>query len=253
MIDGEAEKIRQAVSEAYASRAREVVRGAANSCCGDSPAGGVMVQFYEPGETQRLPESVVSYGCGNPVAIAGLQRGEIVLDLGSGAGLDCFLAAERVGPTGRAIGVDMTDEMLALAEHNRSKIKAENVEFRKGLLEQMPVENDSIDVIISNCVINLSPDKDQVFAEAFRALRGGGRLHVSDVVLLRDLSSAELVDMNLWAGCVSGAHKLDDYGNRLATAGFAGITIDLQQPQDASAAERAWRNAIITAYKPALA
>jgi SAM-dependent methyltransferase len=194
-----------------------------------------------------LPESVVSYGCGNPIAIAGLQAGEVVLDLGSGAGLDCFLAAQRVGPEGRVIGLDMTDEMLALAKQNKAKLDTGNVEFRKGVMEAMPLPDDAVDVIISNCVINLSPDKDAVFAEAFRVLRPGGRLHVSDVVLLHELTAAEQVDLNLWAGCIAGALEQSDYAHRLARAGFVDVSVEPQASE--SGDERAWRNATITSYK----
>jgi SAM-dependent methyltransferase len=191
----------------------------------------------------------VSYGCGNPFAIAGLQRGETVLDLGSGAGLDSFLAGQRVGPEGQVIGLDMTDDMLILAEQNKAKLGATNVEFRRGVMEAIPLADNSVDVIISNCVINLSPDKDAVFAEAFRVLRPGGRLHVSDVVLLHELSAAEQADLNLWAGCIAGALKQTDYARRLANAGFIDTSVVPSDPVGDNA-ERAWRSALITAYKP---
>jgi arsenite methyltransferase len=193
---------------------------------------------------------VVSYGCGNPVAIAGLQAGEVVLDLGSGAGLDCFLAAERVGPQGRVTGLDMTEEMLALADQNKAKLGAANVEFRKGVMEAMPLPDGAVDVIISNCVINLSPDKDAVFGEAFRVLRPGGRLHVSDVVLLHELSATEQEDLTLWAGCVSGALERHDYARRLAAAGFVDVSVEPQQGGEESTTDKAWCSAAITAYKP---
>ncbi len=248
-----ADQIRSAVSAAYGARAREVTAGKASACCADdccsdSSAGGVKEQFYAGSETAALPESAVSYGCGNPVAIGALEPGEVVLDLGSGAGLDCFLAARQVGEAGRVIGVDMTDEMLTLAESNKAKVGIANVEFRKGLLEALPVEDASINVIISNCVINLSPDKDAVFREAFRVLAPGGRLHVSDVVLLHALSQAEQEDMNLWAGCISGSLVQDDYATRLRAAGFTDVAITLAEPGDG--AEKSWRSALIDAVKP---
>ncbi len=249
-----ADQIRSAVSAAYGARAREVAAGKAGACCADdccsdsSAAGGIKEQFYAGSETAALPETVVSYGCGNPVAIGALEPGEVVLDLGSGAGLDCFLAARQVGVSGRVIGVDMTDEMLSLAEGNKAKVGVANVEFRKGLLEALPVDDGSVNVIISNCVINLSPDKDAVFREAFRVLTPGGRLHVSDVVLLHALSQAEQEDMNLWAGCISGSLVQEDYAARLKTAGFSDVAITLAEPGDG--AEKSWRNALIDARKP---
>jgi len=197
-----------------------------------------------------MPDSAVSYGCGNPIAIATLQPGEIVLDLGSGAGLDCFLAAQRVGPDGRAIGIDMTDEMLSLAEQNKAKLGAVNVEFRKGLMESLPAVDASVDVVISNCVINLSPDKDAVFGEAFRVLRPGGRLQVSDVVLLRGLSAQERSDLKLWAGCISGALERSDYERRLEAAGFVDVTVEPQEASGESVPSRAWCSAQIAAHKP---
>jgi arsenite methyltransferase len=249
MVEQTASEIREAVKANYGARAREVMAGKADGCCGDSPANGVKEQHYAGEPIEDMPESVVSYGCGNPLAIAGLELGEVVLDLGSGAGLDCFLAAQRVGREGRAIGLDMTDEMLALAAQNKAKLGATNVEFRKGVMEDLPIDDASVDVIISNCVINLSPDKDAVFREAFRVLRPGGRLQVSDVVLLCELSAVEQKDMKLWSGCVAGALERADYAGRLAEAGFVDVSVE---PQDASEGSnaRAWRSAQITGYKP---
>jgi SAM-dependent methyltransferase len=257
MVSRTADEIRAAVSAAYGARAKEVAEGAATGCCDDTccsdaehRAAGVRSAYYSDAETADLPETVVSYGCGNPTAIAGLQPGEVVLDLGSGAGLDCFLAARQVGSEGHVIGLDMTDEMLALAEQNKAKLGTSNVEFRKGLMEAMPVADASVDVIISNCVINLSPDKDAVFRESFRVLRPGGRMHVSDVVLLRELSLEEQANLNLWAGCISGALHKDDYADRLRAAGFEEVDIQLTEEADAEQTARPWRSALITARRP---
>ncbi|TAK66744.1 MAG: arsenite methyltransferase, partial [Dehalococcoidia bacterium] len=192
-----------------------------------------------------LPDTVPSYGCGNPTAIAGMQPGEVVLDLGSGPGLDCFLSAKQVGDTGRVIGLDMTQDMLDLANANRDKLGLKNVEFRKGEMESMPIDSESIDVIISNCVINLSPDKDAVFAESFRVLKPGGRFHVSDVVLGRELSEEERGDLASWAGCKAGALLETDYLARLKKAGFAVARVDSRSEYG----DKAWYSATISAYK----
>ncbi len=234
--------VRTAVREAYGARAREV----AAQTPGER-AAGVKSRFYETAD--GMPETVVSYGCGNPVAIAGLQPGETVVDLGSGAGLDCFLSAQQVGPTGHVIGIDMTDEMLALAEQNRAKVGATNVEFRRGVIEALPVDDASVNVIISNCVINLSTDKDAVFREAFRVLRPGGRFQVSDVVLRRPVSDAERADLDLWSGCKSGALLHDDYEARLRAAGFEDIDIAVAGDLDDEAGA-AWASALISARRP---
>ncbi len=260
MTQKSADEIRAAVSAAYGARARAVAAGEMESCCGDDCCGtetraaGAKRVFYSDAQAAGLPETAVSYGCGNPVAIATLRPGEVVLDLGSGAGLDCFLAARQVGPFGRVFGLDMTDEMLALAESNKAKLGAEAaiVSFHKGTMEALPFPDAVVDVIISNCVINLSPDKDAVFREAFRVLRPGGRLHVSDVVLLHPLSEAEQQDMNLWAGCVSGALVKDDYEARLADAGFTDVAIAVEPLADDEEA-RPWRSALITGYRPGTA
>ena len=204
--------------------------------------------FYQDTETGDLPSSVTdaALGCGNPTAIAELRRGETVLDLGSGGGIDCFLAAKQVGPEGRAIGVDMTDEMLDLAAHNKERVGAQNVEFRKGQIEQIPVDDDSIDVIISNCVINLSTDKDAVLREAYRVLKPGGRFRVSDIVLTRELSVDEEQYLAEWAGCMAGALHRDAFAAGLGAAGFEDVRIDLGA---------AWRDGVhsasISASKPA--
>jgi 2-polyprenyl-3-methyl-5-hydroxy-6-metoxy-1,4-benzoquinol methylase len=237
-----ADEIKDAVKEHYGERARTV----AASCCGDSTSKGGRDVLYLADEVADLPETVTSYGCGNPTAIAGLREGETVLDLGSGAGLDCFLSAKAVGAQGRVIGLDMTDDMLALANANRDKLGATNVEFRKGEMEAMPIDDATVNVIISNCVINLSPDKDAVFRESFRVLAPGGRFHVSDVVLSRELSAGERDDLALWAGCASGALVESDYLGRLVQAGFTDITVDSRS----AIGKKPWYSATISAHKP---
>ena len=234
------ETLHSAVRDAYGARAREVLAGTPGS-----RSAGVASTLY--GEAASLmPESLVSYGCGNPVAIAGLQIGETVLDLGSGAGLDCFLSARQVGPSGRVIGVDMTDDMLALAERNRAQLGIANVEFRKGLIEEIPVDDTSVDLVISNCVINLSPDKDAVFRESLRVLRPGGRFQVSDIVLLREITDAERADLDLWSACKSGALLREDYIARLQAAGFEDVEVVVGH----DAGSDAWTSALINARRP---
>jgi SAM-dependent methyltransferase len=234
-----AEEIKQAVQEHYGGRAREV----ASSCCGD--AASQRDRLYVVDEVGEMPDTVTSYGCGNPTAIAGIKEGETVLDLGSGAGLDCFLAAKQVGATGKVIGLDMTQDMLDLANSNRDKLGLTNVEFRKGEMESMPIEDASVDVILSNCVINLSPDKDAVFRESARVLKTGGRFHVSDIVLSRELTQEERDDLALWAGCASGALLESDYLGRLVQAGFTDIHVDSRSTYG----KKAWYSATISARK----
>ena len=239
------DEIKAAVRAHYGGRAERLLAQAADGgCCGAPAATTAATALYGAEAVAALPETVVSYGCGNPTAIAGLRPGEIVLDLGSGAGLDCFLAARQVGEQGHVIGLDMTDSMLALARTNQRKLGLTNVEFRKGEIEAIPIDDATVDVIISNCVINLSPDKDAVFRECFRVLRPSGRLHVSDVVLTRPLSEKEQGDLSTWAGCASGALQIDDYQARLARAGFVDVTLEVTEQTD-----RPWRSALITAYK----
>jgi arsenite methyltransferase len=251
MTTYKADEIKEAVRAHYGGRAEQLLAQEADpGCCstadGCGPANtGYATQLYGAETVAELPESVVSYGCGNPTAIAGLRAEETVLDLGSGAGLDCFLAAKQVGADGRVIGLDMTDSMLELARANQAKLGLANVEFRKGEMEAMPLDDATVDVIISNCVINLSPDKDAVFRESFRVLRAGGRMHVSDVVLVRPLSEGEQGDLATWAGCASGALLMDDYRARLQSAGLAAVSIEVTEQS-----ERPWRSALITAYKP---
>ena len=231
-----ADEIKGAVKEHYGERAKQA------AACGGTT--DYRDKLYVIDEVADLPETVTSYGCGNPTAIAGLRDGEVVLDLGSGPGLDCFLAAKAVGAAGRVIGLDMTQEMLDLANGNRDKLGLTNVEFRKGEMESMPVDDKTVDVIISNCVINLSPDKDAVFRESHRVLKPGGRFHVSDVVLSRELSDAERDDLALWAGCASGALLESDYIARLQAAGFGDVRIDSRS----KIGEKPWYSATLSAF-----
>jgi ubiquinone/menaquinone biosynthesis C-methylase UbiE len=188
----------------------------------------VAATLYQATDISDLPDSVtdISLGCGDPITLANLKPGETVLDLGSGGGIDCFLAAKAVGPTGRVIGVDMTDSMLALANQNKAKLGLTNVEFRQGEIENLPVESDSVDVIISNCVINLSPDKDAVFKEAFRVLKPGARFTVSDMVTEGEFPDQLKANVNAWAGCISGALDQSDYLAKLRRAGFSNVAVE---------------------------
>ncbi len=223
--------IKQIVKDKYGKAALRVSRGE-SSCGGASSSRGecdpVTSNLYESGETAALPAEVVaaSLGCGNPTALAALEPGETVLDLGSGGGIDVLLSARRVGPTGKAYGLDMTDEMLALARENQRKAGVDNAEFLKGEIEAIPLPDDSVDVIISNCVINLSADKDRVFAEALRVLRPGGRLAVSDVVVRGEVPSQIRRSIELWIGCVAGALEEEEYRAKLAKAGFEAIDLE---------------------------
>jgi SAM-dependent methyltransferase len=223
--------IRQVVKEKYAQAALRVT-GGGSSCCGSSPSTGecdpITSNIYSKGETAGLPAeaTAASLGCGNPTALAALAPGEIVLDLGSGGGIDVLLSARRVGPTGRAYGLDMTDEMLALARENQRKAGLENVEFLRGEIEQIPLPDASVDVIISNCVINLSADKDRVLTEAFRVLKPGGRFAVSDVVVRGEVPSQIRRSVELWIGCVAGALEEDEYRAKLGKAGFEAIEVE---------------------------
>ncbi len=187
---------------------------------------------YKEEDLRDIPESTLSSfaGCGNPLAIEEIKKGEVVLDLGSGAGLDCFLASRKVGTRGRVIGLDMTDEMLAKANANREKLGLKNVEFRKGEMEKMPVENGSVDVIISNCVINLSPEKEKVFQEAFRVLKPGGRMMISDTVLDKELPSQLKNDPVAWASCIAGAVLEKDYLKMMEEAGFKDVQVLSRRP-----------------------
>jgi arsenite methyltransferase len=227
-----APNIKEVVKEKYGQAALRVSTGG-SSCCGAGPAldaccDPITSNLYDATQTTALPHEAVqaSLGCGNPTALANLNPGETVLDLGSGGGIDVLLSARRVGPTGKAYGLDMTDEMLALARENQRKAGVPNVEFLKGEIEQIPLPDNSVDVIISNCVINLSADKDKVFGEAFRVLKPGGRLAVSDVVVRGDVPPQVRRSMELWVGCIAGALKDSDYTAKLASAGFDAIDIE---------------------------
>jgi SAM-dependent methyltransferase len=237
--------IKEIVRDKYAEAARRVSAGGSRcggqaalsdsvggSCCGveaqPASASAITGNLYDAAETGGLPEAAVlaSLGCGNPTALAELKPGETVLDLGSGGGIDVLLSARRVGPEGKAYGLDMTDEMLALARENQRKAGADNVEFLKGEIEAIPLPDNSVDVIISNCVINLSADKDRVLRETFRVLKPGGRFAVSDVVTRGDIPASLRKDMLLWVGCIAGALDESDYRAKLAAAGFEEIGIE---------------------------
>ncbi len=233
------ENITDAVRQKYGEAARRVTSGESAACCGTSPSAAcgcdpVTANLYDAAETDAVPDTALqaSLGCGNPTALARLQPGEVVLDLGSGGGIDVLLSARRVGPTGKAYGLDTTDEMLALAEENKLKSGLTNVEFLKGTIEDIPLPEAAIDVIISNCVINLSGDKDRVLTEAFRVLRPGGRFAVSDVVVRGDLPPPVKRSMELWVGCISGALTEAEYRQKLAAAGFTDIDVEVTRVYD---------------------
>ncbi|MGH2632394.1 MAG: arsenite methyltransferase [Tepidiformaceae bacterium] len=272
-----AEEIRTEVSKAYASRIRPVLEASdvlpmagsccstdsgATSCCGDEASGGDccgaavdgdvqivrIAEMYAESGIGDLPATVtdVAFGCGNPTAIAALRPGETVLDLGSGGGIDCFLASKMVGPGGRVFGVDMTPEMIALARKNAAKVGARNVEFRLGEIEHVPLDGGSVDVIISNCVINLAPDKDEVFREALRVLRPGGRLQVSDIVWTMAAPDSIKDDMEQWAGCIAGALLESDYVAKIERAGFERVVSTAAE----YAGGKGLASANVVAYRP---
>jgi len=233
-VTTESANIKEIVKEKYGQAAQRVTTGG-SSCCGSAPAsaGGptcdpITSNLYDALQKSELPETAVlaSLGCGNPTALAELMPGEIVLDLGSGGGIDVLLSARRVAPGGKAYGLDMTDEMLALARENQRKAGVENIEFLRGEIENIPLPDDSVDVIISNCVINLSADKDRVLREAFRVLKPGGRFAVSDVVTRGEIHPEIRKNMLLWVGCVAGALDEGDYRAKLAAAGFCEIGVE---------------------------
>ena len=223
--------IKEVVKERYGQAALRV-RSGGSSCCGATAATGcadpMTSNLYDASQAGQIPEEALlaSLGCGNPTALAELKPGEVVLDLGSGGGIDVLLSARRVGPTGKAYGLDMTDEMLALANDNKRKAGIENVEFLKGEIEQIPLPDNSVDVIISNCVINLSADKNLVLREAFRVLKPGGRLAVSDVVTRGEILPEIRQSVLLWAGCVAGALDEQEYRGKLAAAGFEQVDVE---------------------------
>jgi SAM-dependent methyltransferase len=248
--------IHEQVRERYAQAAAEVSSGVQPGIIGGCGEGGCCAPqdavfgsaLYTDLGAGELPESAVlaSLGCGNPAAVADLRPGEVVLDLGSGGGIDVLLSAKRVGPTGKAYGLDMTEEMLALARRNASDAGARNVEFLKGQIEQIPLPAETIDVVISNCVVNLSPDKEAVLAEAFRVLRPGGRIGISDVVAEDRLSAAERAERGGWTGCIAGALSIGEYESLLRAAGFAGVGITLTHE-----VADGMHGAIVAAVKPA--
>ena len=226
------EDLKTTVRERYGQAALRATAGATSGCCGSScgcaAEDPITSNLYTDAETALLPKEAVlaSLGCGNPTALAELREGEVVLDLGSGGGIDVLLSARRVGPTGKAYGLDMTDEMLALARENQRKAGVENVEFLRGEIEGIPLPDSSVDVIISNCVVNLSGDKRKVIAEAFRVLKPGGRFAVSDVVIGGDVPAEVRSSMELWVGCVAGALTEQEFESLLAEAGFEQIGVE---------------------------
>jgi arsenite methyltransferase len=260
--------IHDAVREHYAERIKSNA-----SCCGPSDCCSSDSNLYPADLLATLPEgeSAISYGCGDPITLASLEPGQTVLDLGSGAGLDCFFAAKKVGETGKVIGVDMTPEMLEHARTSAKRLSLSNVEFRQGYIEELPVESDTVDVIISNCVINLSPDKAKVFAETFRVLKPGGKLAVSDIVTEGLLPDSVRKNLSMWAGCVAGAVDADEYIGMMKAVGFTNISVvpiyfdketvdsalegiqDLPEIKAVSREDiyKAVYSAKITAYKPA--
>jgi len=261
-----------AVRDRYGRAARAAATAAAATCCDTSccSTDPISSNLYDDAETGGLPREAVaaSLGCGNPTALIDLQEGQTVLDLGSGGGIDVLLSARRVGPTGKAYGLDMTEEMLALARDNQRKAGATNVEFLKGEIESIPLPDNSVDVVISNCVINLSADKDRVLAEAFRVLKPGGRFAVSDVVVLGDVPGDIRRSMELWIGCIAGALGDTEYVAKLVKAGFADVSLEnwrvydpadalaiLAQagitPEAAAAAKGMFASAFVRATKPA--
>jgi SAM-dependent methyltransferase len=224
--------IRDAVRQKYGAIAAGVTHASTNTgCCGPSACGcadPITSNLYSDAETSQLPADAVtaSLGCGNPTALLALEPGQTVLDLGSGGGIDVLLSAKRVGPTGKAYGLDMTDEMLALARENQQKAGATNVEFLKGTIERIPLPDSSVDVIISNCVINLSNNKDAVLREAFRVLKPGGRFAVSDVIVRGEVPADLRRNMELWVGCIAGALEEKEYAAKLSAAGFADVEVE---------------------------
>jgi SAM-dependent methyltransferase len=258
--------VQEAIRERYGAIAKSVGTSR-TSCCGPACCGGdasdpISSNLYSEAETRDLPPDAVaaSLGCGNPTALLELEAGQTVLDLGSGGGIDVLLSAKRVGPAGKVYGLDMTDEMLALARENQRKAGVSNVEFLKGAIEAIPLPDQSVDVVISNCVINLSTDKDAVLREAFRVLKPGGRFAVSDVIVQGEVAADVRRSMELWVGCIAGAVEEKDYASRLAAAGFEDVQIEVwrvYEPDDVAGAGADARgrfaSAFIRARKPARA
>jgi len=245
--------IADTIKSKYGSVATAAARGAKAPCCGgESSCNPVTSDLYSNKETSALPVEAVlaSQGCGNPTALAELKPGEVVLDLGSGGGIDVLLSARRVGPSGKAYGLDMTDEMLALARENQRKAGATNVEFLKGTIEAIPLPDNSVDVIISNCVINLSSDKDAVLREAFRVLKPGGRFAVSDVVVRGEVPADIRRSMELWVGCIAGALEETEYAARLQAAGFTDVGVEPWRSYTIDGVEDRFASAFVRARKP---
>lgn len=231
--DHDDKEIKDFVKKRYSKLARRgfSCSGSMSTCCPDEGNNYVEEIGYENEELEDFPDTVLSRvaGCGNPTAIADLKEGETVLDLGSGGGIDAFLAARKVGSAGKVLGVDMTEEMIKFANKNKRKMNLKNVEFRLGEIENLPVEDNSVDVIISNCVVNLSPDKDKVFKEAFRVLKPGGRVLISDIVTQGELRDEIRRDLEMWAACVAGALKEEEYLQKIINAGFKNVQVVSKQ------------------------
>jgi len=250
--------LREAVRSRYAARALRVVAEPEGGCCGGGECDPISRDLYDSIQAGEVPGDALlaSLGCGNPTALAQLAPGETVLDLGSGGGIDVLLSAKRVGPTGFAYGLDMTDEMLALAEKNRAAAGATNVKFLKGHIEAIPLPDASVDVIVSNCVINLSTDKPRVLAEAFRVLRPGGRFAVSDMVVEGVMPADVRRDVEAWAGCISGALESKEYRRLLAAAGFVDVEIEVtrvhERPELAGRFDGRLVSAFVRARKPSV-
>lgn len=261
MAKRHADQIKRSVRERYAGIARRQSASCcapqssvASSCCSPSAQEiNLAHRLYSKEELDALSVNITSLGCGNPVALAELEAGEVVLDLGSGGGLDCFLAAQWVGPQGKVIGLDMTPEMIQLARANAEKLSLDNVEFRLGEMEHMPIESDSVDVVISNCVINLSPDKDAVFREAFRVLKPRGRLCISDIVTHGELPAEVRESVEQWAGCVAGALEEKVYLDKIRAVGFVEVKVDGVNPavcgEETACGVEGIASVTVTAYK----